>query len=97
MQEENLKLKLNFLRNYPTDCPIFSFKTKICHIDINREYICLSSLNNYNSKTSISYILCQFFMMLTSPNENSPFSSYIDLYNYHHEEYLRKAIVMKRV
>jgi hypothetical protein len=35
-------------------------------------------------------------MKLTCPNENSPYSTYIDLYNNHHEEYLRKARDMTR-
>lgn len=90
------KIQIEFPANYPNECPIFRFKTKICHININGEHICLSSLNYYNSSTSISDILCQIFMMLTSPNENSPYSTYIDLYNNHHEQYLRQAREMTR-
>ena len=91
------KIQIEFPANYPTECPIFRFLTKICHININGEHICLSSLNYYNSSSSISDILCQIFMMLTSPNENSPYSTYIDLYNNHHEQYLSKAREMTRL
>ena len=91
------KIQIEFPQNYPTDCPIFRFLTKICHININGEHICLSSLNYYNSNTSISDILCQIFMMLTSPNENSPYNTYIDLYNNNHAQYLSKAREMTRI
>lgn len=90
------KIRIEFPEDYPNECPKFEFLTQICHININGTHICLSSLNNYNPKTSISDILCQIFMMLTSPNENSPYSTYIDLYNNHHEQYLSKAREMTR-
>lgn len=90
------KISIEFPGGYPYEKPIFKFLTPICHININKEHICLSSLNNYDSNTSISDILCQIFMMLTSPNEDSPYSTYIDLYNNHHEQYLSKAREMTR-
>lgn len=90
------RISIEFPPGYPSECPIFKFLTPICHININKEHICLSSLNYYEPNTSISDILCQIFMMLTSPNEDSPYNTYIDLYNNHHEEYLRKAREMTK-
>lgn len=85
------KIRITFPINYPNGCPIFEFLTPICHINIDGTHICLGTLNYYNSSYSIVQILTQIFMMLTSPNEDSPYSTYIDLYQNHYTEYLEKA------
>ena len=90
------KIRITFPDNYPTGCPNFEFLTPICHINLNGTHICLGPLNNYNPSYSIVQILTQIFMMLTSPNENSPYSTYIDLYQNHYTEYLAKAREMTR-
>ena len=90
------KIRIEFPGGYPSECPIFEFQTQICHININGSHICLSSLNYYDSKTTISEILCQIFMMLTSPNETSAYSTYKDLYINNYGGYLKKAREMTR-
>ena len=90
------KIRITFPKNYPTECPKFEFLTPICHINIDGTHICLEPLNNYNQSYSIVQILTQIFMMLTSPNENSAYSTYKDLYINHYSEYLAKAREMTR-
>ena len=90
------KIRITFPPNYPSNAPIFEFLTPICHININGTHICLDPLNYYNSSYSIVQILTQIFMMLTSPNENSAYGTYKDLYLNHYTEYLAKAREMTR-
>lgn len=90
------KIRITFPDNYPSVCPKFEFLTPICHINIDGTHICLGSLSNYNSSYSIVHILTQIFMMLTSPNENSAFGTYKDLYLNNYTEYLAKAREMTR-
>jgi ubiquitin-protein ligase len=85
------KIRITFPKNYPTEKPIFEFLTPICHINIDGTHICLESLNNYQESYSIVQILTQIFMMLTSPNENSAYGKYKDLYINSYTEYLAKA------
>lgn len=94
--EGKFKIRITFPNGYPDEKPNFEFLTPICHININGTHICLESLNNYNSSYSIVQILTQIFMMLTSPNENSAYSQYKDLYINHYTEYLAKAREMTR-
>ena len=82
----------NVIMDGPKDSPyIFEFLTPICHINIDGTHICLESLNNYQESYSIVQILTQIFMMLTSPNENSAYGKYKDLYINSYTEYLAKA------
>ena len=90
------KIRITFPNNYPSGCPIFEFLTPICHINIDGTHICLEPLNNYNSSYGIVQILTQIFMMMTSPNENSAYSTYKDLYINHYSEYLAKAREMTK-
>ena len=90
------KIRITFPPNYPAGCPLFEFLTPICHINIDRSHICLASLNDYHHSYSIVQILTQIFMMLTSPNEESAYSTYKDLYINHYTEYLAKAREMTR-
>lgn len=90
------KIRITFPDGYPTERPLFEFLTPICHININGTHICLNSLNHYNSNFSITHILTQIFMMLTSPNEDSPYGTYIKLYRDDYSGYLAKAREMTR-
>lgn len=90
------KIRITFPSGYPTQKPNFEFLTPICHININGTHICLTSLNNYDPNSSITQILTQIFMMLTSPNEDSPYSTYINLYKNDYTGYLAKAREMTR-
>lgn len=90
------KIRITFPEGYPNNCPIFEFLTPICHININGTHICLTSLNEYNSSYSITDILSQIFMMLTSPNENSAYSTYKQLYTNDYTGYMAKAREMTR-
>lgn len=90
------KIRITFPDRYPEEKPIFEFLTPICHININGTHICLTSLNQYNSSYSITHILTQIFMMLTSPNEDSPYGTYIKLYRDDYSSYLAKAREMTR-
>ena len=85
------KIRIKFDKDYPTTKPDFAFLTPICHINIEKQHICLSSLNNYDKNSSIIKILSEIFMMLTSPNHNSAYSTYSSLYNKDYSGYLRKA------
>lgn len=85
------KIEIEFKKDYPSSKPKFKFKTPICHINIDKETICLGSLSNYNEKLSITQLLSQIFMMLTSPNELSPFGTYKNLYLNDYSGYLKKA------
>lgn len=90
------KIRITFNSGYPSSKPEFEFLTPICHININGTHICLDSLNNYDPSSSITQILTQIFMMLTSPNENSAYSKYKDLYINNYSDYLAKAREMTR-
>jgi ubiquitin-protein ligase len=90
------KIRITFPDGYPSSKPEFEFLTPICHININGTHICIDSLNNYNSSYSITDILSQIFMILTCPNENSPYQKYIDLYKNDYSGYLAKAREMTR-
>ena len=90
------KIRITFPNNYPSGCPIFEFLTPICHINIDGTHICLETLNYYNPSYGIIQILTQIFMMMTSPNENSAYSTYKDLYINHYSEYLAKAREMTK-
>lgn len=85
------KIRINFPEGYPQDKPLFEFLTPIIHINISGTYICNDVFKNYNSDTSIIDILTNIFMMLTSPNEESPFPTYINLFKDDYESYLEKA------
>jgi ubiquitin-conjugating enzyme E2 D/E len=88
------KIKITFPNDYPTKPPVFEFLTPIIHINISGKTICLGSLKDYekyNSNLSVLELLSQIFMMLTSPNEQSAYSEYYDLYFNHYAEYLDKA------
>ena len=90
------KIKITFPDGYPTEKPLFEFLTPICHINILKTHICLTSLNEYNPSYSITQILTQIFMMLTSPNEDSAYSTYIKLYKEDYSGYMAKAREMTR-
>lgn len=90
------KIRITFPSDYPNGCPNFEFLTPICHININGTHICLDSLNHYRSDYSIVSLLSQIFIMLTSPNETSPYSTYLDLYTNNYTGYLSKAREMTR-
>ena len=85
------KIRIKFCKDYPTTKPDFAFLTPICHINIDNQHICLSSLNNYDKNSSIIKILSEIFMMLTSPNDQSAYSKYKTLYINDYSGYLRKA------
>lgn len=86
------KISVKFPPKFPIDKPIFTFVTPIYHINIWNGKICLDSINNYSPETSITDILTQIFMMLTSPNENSPLNEeYFDVYKKDLDEYFRIA------
>ena len=91
------KIRITLPKGYPTEKPIFEFLTDICHMNIKGKNICLDSLNYYNSDYSIIQILTQIFMMLTSPNEESPLNwDYYQLYLKDEDEYFEKAREMTR-
>jgi ubiquitin-protein ligase len=90
------KIKITFQKDYPNSNPKFEFMTPICHINIEGNTICLGSLNNYEKNTSIITILSQIFMMLTSPNEQSAFKTYGELYVDNYSGYLKKAREMTK-
>ena len=91
------KIRIAFPDNYPIKPPKFEFLTPICHINIHNTEICLSSIKSkYKSNYSITQILTQIFMMLTSPNEDNPYSEYIKLYKDDYTGYLAKAREMTR-
>lgn len=90
------KIRIKFDKDYPTTKPDFAFLTPICHINIDNQHICLSSLNNYDKNSSIIKILSEIFMMLTSPNDQSAYSKYSTLYRDDYSGYLRKAREMTR-
>ena len=90
------KIRITFPDNYPNDCPNFEFLTPICHININGTHICIASLNSYKSSYTIVDILTQIFVMLKTPNQDSAYSTYKDLYINHYTEYLAKAREMTR-
>lgn len=90
------KIRITFEKDYPTTSPKFEFLTPICHININGSHICLTSLNEYDKNSSIIKSLSEIFMMLTSPNENSAYSKYKDLYINDYSGYLKKAREMTR-
>ena len=86
------QIRITFPNGYPSEKPKFEFMTPICHINISGTSMCLSSINNYQADFSIISILSQIFMMLTSPNENSPLNSeYFKLYDQDYSGYLAKA------
>ena len=85
------KIKITFPDGYPIKKPNFEFLTPIIHINISGTYICNDILNYYNQDTSIIDILTNIFMMLTSPNEDSPFSTHLKLYKEDYDGYLEKA------
>ena len=86
------KIRITLPEKYPKDTPKFEFITPICHMNISGTSICLDSLNNYNSDYSLTQILTQIFMMLTSPNENSPLNwDYYQLYLKDEDSYFEKA------
>ena len=89
------KITITFPQKYPTEKPIFKFITPICHINISGTSICLDSINYYNENSSITDTLTQIFMMLTSPNEDSPLNTdYYNLYTKDLDEYFAKARAM---
>ena len=90
------KIKITFPSGYPGIKPEFEFLTPICHININGTHICIDSLNNYNSSSSIIELLSQIFVLLITPNEGSAYSKYSDLYINHYTEYLAEARKMTR-
>lgn len=86
------QIRITFPPGYPNEKPKFEFMTPICHINISGTSMCLSSINSYQPSYTIIYILSQIFMMLTSPNENSPLNSeYYKLYDEDYTAYLSKA------
>ena len=94
------KISIKFPSGYPKKVPIVKFQTPIYHLNINSEgTICLSSLTyKYNENISIIDILTQIFMMLTSPNIDSPLVGFdiIKEYNEDYSGYLAKAREMTR-
>lgn len=86
------KIEIIFPNDYPFVQAQFKFCTKICHINIDGEHICLESLNSdYKEILSITNILSQIFYMLTSPNENSAYPQYKQKYIDDYTGYLRIA------
>jgi ubiquitin-protein ligase len=88
------KIRITFPDAYPNKPPKFEFLTPIIHINIDGNTICLGSLKEsetYNSNSTILDMLSQIFMMLTSPNEQSAYPKYFDLYVNNYAEYLDKA------
>lgn len=94
--EGKFKIQIYFPDDYPAEKRQFTFKAPICHININGEHICITTLNEYNSSYSIIDILNSIFMMLTSPNEYSAYSTYKELYINDYTNYLAKARQMTR-
>jgi ubiquitin-protein ligase len=93
------KIRITLPEGYPNSKPTFEFLTDICHINIKGKQICLDSLNDktYNPDYSIMQILTQIFMMLTSPNEDSPLNwDYYQLYSKDIDAYFEKAREMTR-
>ena len=90
------KINITFYKDYPASKPLFEFMTPICHININNRHICLDSLDNFNSTSSITQALSEIFMMLTSPNENSAYSKYKEMYLTDYTKYLSEARRMTR-
>jgi len=90
------KIRITFDKKYPSKEPLFEFLTPICHINIDEKHICLSSLNHYDPNSSIIKFLSEIFMMLTSPNKDSAYGTYKNLYNTDYSGYLKKAREMTR-
>ena len=93
------KIEIIFPDDYPKKAPTFNFLTNICHINIDSDtkYICLDSLHEeYKPEKSIVELLAQIFMLMTSPNEESPFTKYKTKYFDDYEGYLALAREMTR-
>ena len=90
------KINITFYKDYPDSKPLFEFMTPICHINIKDRHICLNTLDNYNTNSTITQALSEIFMMLTSPNEDSAYSKYKDLYLTDYTKYLSEARRMTR-
>lgn len=91
------RIRITFPNGYPDNPPKFEFLTKICHININGNTICLKSLaNEYNPDSTIAGLLSQIFMLLNNPNQNDAFGTYKQLYIDDYAAYLAKAREMTR-
>ena len=67
------KLNIKFPENYPSNAPSVLFDTKIFHPNVyDNGSICIEVLNNWNPNYSIIDILEAIYILLVTPNENSP-------------------------
>ena len=67
------KLSINFPIDFPDEKPNIKFKTKIYHpnIDYDNGDICIDSLNNWKSSTSMKQVLYSIYCLLIVPNPES--------------------------
>ena len=91
-------LDIELPKDYPYKPPIFKFKTKIYHPNINQDNgnICLNILNQWKPNHSISNVLVSIMILLSKPNFKSPLNGEArDLFYKSEKEY--KEMVIKWV
>ena len=76
-EDRLIQLQIKIPKNYPNSAPQVNFITKIFHpnVDINNGKVCIESINHWKSEYNILTILFSVYMILYSPNPDSPLNS----------------------
>lgn len=88
------KLAINFPSDFPKSKPNIKFKTKIYHPNINYDNgnICIDSLNNWKSTTTLKEVFYSIYCLLITPNPDSYLNSdAAKLFKENHSEFLNRA------
>ena len=74
------QLEVIIPKDYPNSCPQVKFLTKIYHCNIGETdgYICLSTLNDWNSNYSMEDVLNHITVLLHKQNPDSPMNSHME-------------------